>query len=485
MKKLYYLIILTVILGLVLTGCLLSNVGQVPTNEQSGITYLTKGIPGDPDVFTLYAGQDIDVGTVSVWNDAGDYLYVRYNTTGNWVMTETHLHVATSSELIPQKNGNPIPGKFDYKGEHVYETEVLYEIPLTWGPATELFIAAHAKVIRPIEDCWETVWQIGDVEVDDGTGHLTNYCDEFNYDGYYEGLGVLYPPFTNPFVVGTTLTNEFPWLSLGSYATDFNVHWFGELPFGGKLTVSWSPGASATETKIIMSIDDGVPFTFVVSGFTDPSGWRDYPLVQSDLELNPIGSGSHEIRFQHTTGDGAIWDWVLLEKPCVQEESAWAVNEDGIGFLPFPGKNWATYFMYNLEEIFVETVTVYPDGANHCSLANLGTGKEYHLDVSGTYRFGNWGDSGIADAKYSLRPEGSFNPGPGPQWISGDDLPSPWENFLELWVDGDPQAWGTLNMAHTYSTDYTGDGTSVCFSILDSAYGDNSGSLSVDITWIP
>ncbi len=43
MKKLIYLIVLTLILGLVLTGCLLSNVGQIPTNEQSGITYLTKG----------------------------------------------------------------------------------------------------------------------------------------------------------------------------------------------------------------------------------------------------------------------------------------------------------------------------------------------------------------------------------------------------------------------------------------------------------
>lgn len=46
MKKLYYLIILTVILGLVLTGCsLLSNVGQTPTTGQSGIAYLAKGLP--------------------------------------------------------------------------------------------------------------------------------------------------------------------------------------------------------------------------------------------------------------------------------------------------------------------------------------------------------------------------------------------------------------------------------------------------------
>ena len=45
MKKLVYLIVLTLILGLVLTGCLLSNVGQVPTTEQSGIVYLTKALP--------------------------------------------------------------------------------------------------------------------------------------------------------------------------------------------------------------------------------------------------------------------------------------------------------------------------------------------------------------------------------------------------------------------------------------------------------
>ncbi len=44
MKKLIYLIVLALILGLVLTGCFLSNVGQVPTTGQSGINYLTKGL---------------------------------------------------------------------------------------------------------------------------------------------------------------------------------------------------------------------------------------------------------------------------------------------------------------------------------------------------------------------------------------------------------------------------------------------------------
>ena len=45
MKKYYFLIIVALILGLVLTGCSLSNVGQVPTTEQSGVNNLTKGSP--------------------------------------------------------------------------------------------------------------------------------------------------------------------------------------------------------------------------------------------------------------------------------------------------------------------------------------------------------------------------------------------------------------------------------------------------------
>ena len=48
MKKLSYLIVIALILGLVLTGCsLLSNIGQAPATEQSGITYLTKGLLSD------------------------------------------------------------------------------------------------------------------------------------------------------------------------------------------------------------------------------------------------------------------------------------------------------------------------------------------------------------------------------------------------------------------------------------------------------
>jgi hypothetical protein len=181
MKKLYYLIVLTLILGLALTGCsLLSNVGQVPTAEQSGITYLTKHTEGEPFVSMLYAGQEFEVGTVSVWNDDVE-LHITYNTTGGWVLTETHLAVATALDDIPQKKGNPIPGKFPYqccydedKGKWVFKikkggapgatcvadgntnatlTKIEYIIPLSEiGEGVDceelLFIAAHASLLN-------------------------------------------------------------------------------------------------------------------------------------------------------------------------------------------------------------------------------------------------------------------------------------------------------------------------------------------------
>ena len=60
MKKYSYLIIIILISGLVLTGCsLLSNISQVPATEQSGITYLTKGVP-------------LPINLVGLWRFNGD-----------------------------------------------------------------------------------------------------------------------------------------------------------------------------------------------------------------------------------------------------------------------------------------------------------------------------------------------------------------------------------------------------------------------------
>ena len=57
---------------------------------------LKASMENDPQVVTLYAGQNIAVGTVSVWGD-GTYIHVTYQTTDDWVLTVTHLYVGKTN----------------------------------------------------------------------------------------------------------------------------------------------------------------------------------------------------------------------------------------------------------------------------------------------------------------------------------------------------------------------------------------------------
>ncbi|MHC4943289.1 MAG: hypothetical protein ACYTG7_09755 [Planctomycetota bacterium] len=116
-----------------------------------------------PYVTDLIAAQHYDIGEVTVWNDE-DFLYVKYEITWYWVyFLEVHCHVATSLEGIPQNNGNPIPGQFDY--QNVFdrkEQEFTFQIPMdpAWVNGTELYVAAHATVIA-VCGLTETAWGDG------------------------------------------------------------------------------------------------------------------------------------------------------------------------------------------------------------------------------------------------------------------------------------------------------------------------------------
>jgi len=126
----------------------------------------------DPFVTDLIAGggnpaSAIDVGDVLVWND-GEQLLVRYHVTAqDWCLTETHSHVATSADAIPQtKKGNPIPGKFDFSATLDCVTSFTLVVPMTWEPGVQLFIATHASLQNPTvvysNGPWtETAWGAG------------------------------------------------------------------------------------------------------------------------------------------------------------------------------------------------------------------------------------------------------------------------------------------------------------------------------------
>lgn len=118
-----------------------------------------------PFIADLIAGQNIDVGEVEVWND-GVNLHVTYVTDG-WVLTETHLAVATSLDDIPQTgSGNPKVGKFPYSDPHGPVPEWTYHIALDtidpdWEVGDTLYIAAHAVVECDRE---ETAWGYGECD---------------------------------------------------------------------------------------------------------------------------------------------------------------------------------------------------------------------------------------------------------------------------------------------------------------------------------
>jgi len=111
----------------------------------------------------LIAGKNKDIGDVLVWRE-GDNLFVRYVIADptKWCMTMTHLAVGASLGNIPQTNkGNPIPGRFPYKGifENGCGAEFTYKIYIAgYQPGTILSIAAHADVrnqeIQENEGAW-------------------------------------------------------------------------------------------------------------------------------------------------------------------------------------------------------------------------------------------------------------------------------------------------------------------------------------------
>jgi hypothetical protein len=109
----------------------------------------------------LIAGQNIPVGDVFIENDENS-LYVTYQTDGNWLITETHLDVATRPEDLKQTpKGNPVPGRFAYQSEHdPGVTTMTHTIDLTaWPAGSTLYIAAHSVVVSASGS--ETAWGEG------------------------------------------------------------------------------------------------------------------------------------------------------------------------------------------------------------------------------------------------------------------------------------------------------------------------------------
>ena len=111
MKKLSYLIVLTLILGLVLAGCsLLSNVGQVPTTGQSGVSGIINskgtGIYSDQILSDWQSGNFSEVWDLTQCGLTLSYTINMSNiATPGWVLTEIGLREVGAPNLDPNDKG--------------------------------------------------------------------------------------------------------------------------------------------------------------------------------------------------------------------------------------------------------------------------------------------------------------------------------------------------------------------------------------------
>ena len=130
------------------------------------------------DSYTLYAGQNINAGTINVSN-TGTQVIVTYNTTGGWELEETHLYIGTAEDVQPSTgNGSPIPGQFPYKEAHSGITSYTWVLPRPIEPC--FIVAAHASVVKTDANGstqQETAWSEGESFLQQGNwATYSEYC---------------------------------------------------------------------------------------------------------------------------------------------------------------------------------------------------------------------------------------------------------------------------------------------------------------------
>jgi hypothetical protein len=267
---------------------------------------------GDPFVIDLIAGQHIHAGDVEVWND-GENLYVKFIATGDWCIMETHVHVATALEGIPQKNGNPIPGQFDYSAEYYPCTQNpdRYQIPLTWDPGDTVYIAVHA-VVRDRVSIEGPVYASSVYEVIPGTNAQRAPSQALGEpNSYYEDLTFYSLGF------GGCITLEFDDY-VGGGLDVYEITW--QHPYQNYLPFP--------QEKADVSVSaDGVDWTYLGEATNDGQSSDNVP-IQNEFELEScikyVEICDTTDQSLHAPGTNAFdIDAIEAEYYCFVTETAW------------------------------------------------------------------------------------------------------------------------------------------------------------------
>jgi hypothetical protein len=309
------------------------------------------------------------------------------------MISETHLHVATSLEGIPQKNGNPPPGQFEFKMEHdPWVDDYTYMILLgDWTVGEALYIAAHAVVkdlINVNEYCidFETYNEYDTIStVSTPAGPVSFYMTD--YTGF-ESLTIGdYVPLSStgdlPTVASpNTITPEYGNIvgfTVGSnpYVDDYVAN----DPFGtgaGGNTLTDTPDYTQTllqQHAVSMfqailvdfsNVEDFLGVSFAGVDLDHGETWNIFYFDSSNIIIDiqsiiapPGGLDGYALPISNSNPSitkFVIWGTMnigvagrvgfAIDNLCTEtagEETAWGYGSD------FPGSNWATYFTYTVQ----------------------------------------------------------------------------------------------------------------------------------------
>jgi hypothetical protein len=372
MNKILRLGLITAFAGVLVSGC--GDQRQIPTAPDGNDKVVAPveftpnfnsiSPPGIQSYPLIADGGDATtatpIGLLKVWNDGSD-LYVRYELSGDWGFTETHLHVAASLGDVPQtKNNNPKPGQFEYAYDATGCESAYTYPPISVAPGT-LTIAAHASV-----------W--GETATDYFVSGIDN-VDVYDPITAYAPLGdVAWINLTDAVATwvhpGWTANVNIPgatWLSTTYYVEDaVNDSWrlFNSTvpvpgyPLSGGITMATSDNAEEVyhNGTLIGSYGE------VQGAFVDDGEWQDensypfFPVMGANLLPFIVRNYAMAGGVVTSNPTGLIYKGEVTY--LARSESAWASDPTAVAFDPdsdsdqngygfdFSGKNWAMYIQY-------------------------------------------------------------------------------------------------------------------------------------------
>jgi hypothetical protein len=269
----------------------------------------------NPQTVTLYAGQTIEVGSVSLSIEGTD-LHVTYTMAGGWELTETHLWIGESLAGMPQtKAGNPTIGNFPWKsGDITDATTYTFVVPIgsfTSAPCNTMFYAAaHASVRKDTGGGsyqTETAWAGSDPLVGQGSW-ATYFTFTLICDSWEEPEGGCETAFAYGGEKATTFTDligtpRWGWsngpLIEGDYAFDIYAGaGRNDLDRGtlvGTLTVHYADGTAT----VTYALSEG----FTLSETHLYAGTATMPVKKKDVPTFAPGQYGNNHDLDAATGD--------------------------------------------------------------------------------------------------------------------------------------------------------------------------------------